>query len=69
MRDLSNFERERIVGERLAGASVTRTATLLSVSRATVSIVMSAYTNHGIQHQQRRTVGENQNWQKEIVVH
>jgi predicted transcriptional regulator len=31
----------------LAGASVKKTATLLGVSRATVSKVMSAYTNHG----------------------
>jgi predicted transcriptional regulator len=31
----------------LAGASVTKTATLLGISRATVSKVMSADTNHG----------------------
>jgi hypothetical protein len=36
-----------IVGKRLAGTSVIKTATLLDVSRATVSEVMSAYTNHG----------------------
>jgi predicted transcriptional regulator len=46
MGDLSYFERRQIVGACLAGASVTRTARLLSVSRATVSKVMSAYTNH-----------------------
>jgi predicted transcriptional regulator len=46
MGDLSNFERGQIVGPRLAGASVTKIATLLGVSRATVSKVMSAYTNH-----------------------
>jgi transposase len=47
MEDLSNFERGQIAGVRLAGACVIKTATLLSVSRATVSKVMSAYTNHG----------------------
>jgi transposase len=45
--ELSDCERGQIVGKRLAGASVTNTATLLGVSRATISKVMSAYTNHG----------------------
>jgi predicted transcriptional regulator len=47
MGDLFDFERGEIGGAFLAGASVTKTATLLGVSRATVSKVMSAYTNHG----------------------
>jgi uncharacterized protein YijF (DUF1287 family) len=46
MGDLSDFERGQTVGERLAGASVTKPATLLAVSRATVYKVMSAYSNH-----------------------
>jgi hypothetical protein len=44
--DLSDFERRKIVGARLAGASVIKTATLLGVLRSTVSKVMLAYTNH-----------------------
>jgi transposase len=44
---LSDFERGQSVDARLAGASVTKTATLLRVSGATVSKVMSACTNHG----------------------
>jgi predicted transcriptional regulator len=47
MGDLSNFERGQTVGARLAGASVIKVATLLGVSKATVSEVTSAYTNHG----------------------
>jgi hypothetical protein len=48
MEDLSDFERGQIVDERLAGASVMKTAILLGVSRGTVPKVMSAaYTIHG----------------------
>jgi transposase len=46
MGDLSSFQRREIVGARLAGAFVAKSATLFGVSRATVSKVMSAYTNH-----------------------
>jgi hypothetical protein len=45
--DLHDFERGQIIGARLAVASVTKTTTLLGVSRATISKVMSAYTNRG----------------------
>jgi DNA-binding protein Fis len=44
---LSDFEKGQIVGARLAGASATKTITLLGVSRVTLPKVMSAYTNHG----------------------
>jgi transposase len=47
MGDLSDLEREEIVGACLAGASVTKSATLLGVLRVTVSKVMSAYMKHG----------------------
>jgi transposase len=46
MGDLSNFERGQILDARLAGTSMTKTVTLLGVSRATVCKVMSAYANH-----------------------
>jgi transposase len=38
---------KEVFGSRLAGASVAKTGTLIGVSRATVSKVMSAYSNHG----------------------
>jgi predicted transcriptional regulator len=47
MGDLSDFERGQIVGACFTGASMTETATLLGVSRVTVSKFMLAYTNHG----------------------
>jgi transposase len=59
MGDLSDFERGQSVGARLAGASVTKTATFLCVSRATVSKVMSKYTNHGKPTSAKRYSGRN----------
>jgi transposase len=44
---LSDFEKGQIIGMRLAVASVIKTATLLGVSKPTISKVMSAYMNHG----------------------
>jgi hypothetical protein len=46
MGDLSDFERGQIVGARLAGASVTKTATLLGVLRVAFPKVITAYMNH-----------------------
>jgi transposase len=57
---MSGFEREQIVGAPLAGASVTKPATLLGVSRATVSEVMSAFTNHGKATAAKKNSGRNQ---------
>jgi hypothetical protein len=50
MGDLSDFERRQIIGARLAGASVTKTAALLGVLRARLCRHTSAMI----------TVGENQ---------
>jgi len=44
--ELLDFQRGQTVGARLAGASVTKMATLLGVCRAAVSRIMTVYTNH-----------------------
>jgi hypothetical protein len=62
MGDLSDFETGQIVGARLAGASVPKTDTLLGLSRATVSEVMSAYTNHGKKTSEKRNI-----WRKSTL--
>jgi transposase len=59
MGHLSYFERGRIVGGRLAGTSVTKTATSFGVSRATVSQVMSTYRNHG-----KTNIRQEEQWPK-----
>jgi hypothetical protein len=56
--DWFDFERGQIIGVHLAGASVTKTATLFGESRATVSKVMSAYINRG------KTISEQEQWVK-----
>lgn len=42
-KDLTDFDRGFIIGARMAGASVTQTAQLASVSIGTVTIVTSAF--------------------------
>jgi transposase len=69
MGDLSDIEREQMVGARLAGASVIKTAALLGVSRATVPKVMSAYTNHGKTATAKRNSGWKSTLTERIVVH
>jgi hypothetical protein len=53
----SPFERGQIIATLLAGASVTKTATLLSLLRATLYKVMSVYTNHGKTTNAKRNSG------------
>jgi hypothetical protein len=54
---LVGFERRQMVCANLAGTSVTKTATLSSVWRATISKVMSAYTKHGKTTSAKRNSG------------
>jgi hypothetical protein len=60
MGDLSDFETGQITGARLAGGSLTKTPTLLGVSRATVCKIMLSYTNHGKTTSAKGKVSENQ---------
>jgi transposase len=60
MGDFLDFQRGQIVGVPLAGASVTKMATLLGVSRATFCKVMTTYKTMGGHHQPRGRVVENQ---------
>ena len=60
--ETSDFQRGQNVGARLAGASVTKMATLFGLSRAVVSKVMATYTHiMGGHHQLRGIVIKNQN--------
>jgi len=58
MGDLSDFRTGQIVAAFLAVASVIKTATLLSVPRAAVSKVMTAYANHGKTSSAERKSGQ-----------
>jgi len=57
MGDLSDFQRGQLVDACLAGASVTKMATLLGVSRAAVRKVMLAHTNCGMTSSAKRISG------------
>jgi len=68
MGDLSDFQRGQLVVH-LAGASVTKTATFLGVSRAAVPKVVMAYTNYSMTSSAKRLVAEKQNCMKGIIIH
>jgi transposase len=57
MGDLSDSQRGQIVVARLAGASVTKTATLLGASRGIVYKTMSPYKDHGKKTSAKRNSG------------
>ena len=57
MRDLTDFEKEQIVGAPMAGASITKTAELLGFSRATISRTMSEFKKHGKASNNRSSSG------------
>jgi hypothetical protein len=64
MGDLSDIQRGRIVGARLAGASVIKTVTSLGVSRAEVRKVIIAIQIMGRRHQLRVNSGRKQKFSK-----
>jgi len=57
MGDLSSFSVGQIVGARLAGTSITKTAILLGVSRAAVPKVVTTYTYHRKALSAQRQIG------------
>jgi transposase len=59
MGDLSDFQRGQIVVAHLVGVSLIKTATLLGVSGAGVSKVMTAHTNYGKTLSPKRNSGRN----------
>jgi transposase len=69
MGEFSDFQRGQFVGARLAGTSVTKSSTVLGVSRAAVSKVMSAYTNHGKTTATKRNSGRTSTLTERIIIY
>jgi hypothetical protein len=69
MGDLSDFQKGQTVVAHLAEAPVTKTATLSGVSRAPVSKVTTAYTNHAKTSSAMRNGGRKPNLVKGIAIH
>jgi len=59
MGDFSDFQRGQIFGVLLAGVHITEMATLVGLSRAAFSKVVTTYTNHGKTSQLRGIAIEN----------
>ena len=60
MADLSVFKRGKIVGARMAGARVTKTAELFGVARSSVSKVMRAFVKEGKPPHRSKTLEESE---------
>ena len=57
MHDLTELEKGQIVGARIVGASVTKTADVLGFSRAIISRTMTEFKKHGKTSSNRNNYG------------
>lgn len=58
MPDLTDIQRGKIVGARIAGATVTEISQILSVSGVNVSKVMTEYTQRGRINSKKQKIAE-----------
>lgn len=69
--DMSDFDRGLIVGARLAGASVSRTAEITHYSRGTVSKVMTAWKTTGKTSSAKHSSGRRRllcEWDRRVLI-